>query len=119
MPNMPPGTALVDDAADLQEPTGIGRARLRRPLRELVLAPGDRLDDDVAARRHGTVRAVEAAHGREVLLDRHGGRALQRGAAHPDRVDLVHEDDALAAPLPCQPLRLVLRASARSRRPCR
>src|SRR5205823_3776597 len=64
-----------------------------------------RLQDEIAAPRQRSERAVEA-----VVVDRGreaGGRgALDGLAAHPDGVDLVDEDDALAAPLGREPLRL-------------
>src|SRR5262249_58406256 len=66
-----------------------------------VVAPGGALDDDVAARVH---RAPLA----EVLraLDRRHRLPLELRAPRPHRVDLVDEDDALAAPLGRELLRL-------------
>ena len=49
------------------------------------------------------MRAVERAHG---LVERHRLGAAERLAAHADGVDLVDEDDALAAPLAGELLRL-------------
>src|SRR5205823_10904567 len=76
---------------------------------EQPVAPALRLEDQIAARGERAVRAEEAVvlvtlRGRSA--HRPAARAAQRRAAHPDRVDLVDEDDALAAPLGGELLRL-------------
>src|SRR5204863_9106500 len=59
-----------------------------------------RLDHDVAARGERAVRPEEE------LVVRSGLVLAERRAAHADGVDLVDEDDALAAPLAGELLRL-------------
>ena len=81
---------------------------------EELVAPGPRLEDQVARRVERAPGAVE-----EVLVEARGrqrrdvdrsaeapGTAAKRLAAHPDGVDLVDEDDARAAPLARGPLGL-------------
>src|SRR5207248_811267 len=71
------------------------------PQREEPLAPGGGLDDQVAGRGEGAVRAEEAEivdAGRQAPLVA-GHAAAEARPAHADGVDLVDEDDALAAPL--------------------
>src|SRR5205814_8749278 len=92
------------DVADLLHPGRIRVARLRRAHREEVLAPRFALVDQVAARVQRTERPVELEP--RILRRRLHVSAAQRLPAHADRVDLVDEDDALAAPLPRELLRL-------------
>ena len=102
-----PGHELLHDPA--QETDFLGPA-LRRTGLEQPVAPGSRLQDQVLTRVERAVRSVkrvvlEAARRRTAHpADRTA--AAERRAAHADRVDLVDEDDALAAPLRGQPLRL-------------
>ena len=98
--------ALVHDPGGLGEPARIRRTGLFGPLAEHVLAPCLVLADQIATRIDRSPRPVELRH---ELLVRHptpAGRTAKRLTAHPNRVDLVDEDDALAAPLAGQLLRL-------------
>ncbi len=80
----------------------LGRTQFEHPL-----APAPRLEDQIAAACDGSARPEE-----EVVVDVRRGEGTGRCAAaeclpaHPDCVDLVDEDDALAAPLAGEPLRL-------------
>src|SRR4029079_26387 len=86
-----------------------GRAwRLRRALGEETVAPLAILEDEVAARVERAERPVEEV----VVHVRRPGAApeaaepgVERLPAHADGVDLVDEDDALAAPLTREALR--------------
>ena len=99
-PPMPPNIAageLVDDPVDDRV-----RPACRRALLEQPVAPAPRLDDQVAGRVLRAPRAVEREVADVAPRVRVAGRRhllLQRLAAHADGVDLVDEDDALAAPL--------------------
>ena len=88
---------------------GGGAGRLRRALGEEPLPPAAVLEDEVA----GGVQRPERAVPEElvqVVRSMPAGRAaaeagVERLPPHPDGVDLVDEDDALAAPLAGEPLR--------------
>src|SRR5262249_56857448 len=80
------GKGLVDDP---REPW----RRLGGAARELALTPRARLEDEVA-------RPLEGRLGQLVVP------AVQGAPPPTDRVDLVDEHDALAAPLAGEPLRL-------------
>ena len=100
------GEGEVEDRAEPRLQPGRSQP-LRRPLLEHPLAPAPRLEDQVAAAGERAVRAEEEVVGdvrRREAADRRA--AAERLAAHADRVDLVDEDDALAAPLAGEPLRL-------------
>ena len=110
MPPIPPGNmnqlktladARVEAARD-----AVGRGRA---LREQPVAPRPRLDDQVAGRVARAPRPEEEVVLRVEPFDSGvvdlRARA-ERLAAHADGVDLVDEDDALAAPLAGEPLRL-------------
>ena len=99
-PNMPGTTAraiVLRRAALIDRAVGLGH------LLADVLAPLAALDDDVA---RGRARAARAEHRHLDVLSGCGARAAERGAAHADGVDLVDEDDAVAAPLAREPLGL-------------
>src|SRR6185437_390815 len=95
---------LVDDVPDLVHPARIRRAALGRAEVEHVLAPGSVLADEIAARVERTELAVEHRLDRVERLE--GVATRERLPAHADGVDLVDEDDALAAPLARELLRL-------------
>ena len=94
--------SLVHEVADPRQPGRVRRSPLRCALLEHVLAPRAALHDQVAARVDCPVRPVE----RRLRIERPRVLPLQRLPAHPDGVDLVDEDDALAAPLTREPFRL-------------
>ena len=104
-PPIPGKTKSSTPASRVWRPEGplpLGRARL-----EHALAPAARLEDQVAARVERSVRAEEEVIGDVGRCEASDGRAAaERLPAHPDGVDLVDEDDALAAPLAGEPLRL-------------
>jgi len=96
--------ALIHDCGQAGEAGGSGPSLA---LGEEPLTPGAGLEDHVLARVQSPVRAVEE----EVLeavpgVHARNGAPAECRAAHPDGIDLVDEDDALAAPLPRQLLRL-------------
>ena len=95
----PAGDALVRRSAGRNDGYG---TRLGRALREELVAPGARLEDHVAARVERAVRPEEE----EVLERRWRHRRGDARAAPADGVDLVDEDDALAAPFRRELLRL-------------
>src|SRR5207249_1279897 len=92
------------EVSELAGPRRVRRARLRGAQLEQVLPPGAALDDQVAASVERAPRAEELAGVCRLVPGR--AAALERRAARPDGVDLVDEDDALAAPLRCEPARL-------------
>ena len=104
------GEIALDGARDAAGPAqrGLGLA-----LAEQALAPGGGLEDHVAGpvqRAHGAVEAQVGDRRGRVLVAGGGagaGHPADALAAPPDGVDLVDEDDALAAPLLGQPLGLV------------
>ena len=107
-PPIPPGN--MKSTTPFIRFVNAGRAgRLRRALGEEALAPLPGLEDEVAGRVERAERAVE-----EVVVNVRRSRSargaaearVERLPAHADRVDLVDEDDALAAPLAREPLRL-------------
>ena len=104
-PPMPGNVKLSTEAIRVCRPEGPRRSGARSL--EHPLAPAPRLEDQVAAAGDRSARPEE-----EVVMDvrrgeRSGRRAVaERLPAHPDCVDLVDEDDALAAPLAGKPLRL-------------
>ena len=82
--------------------------RLRRALGEEALAPLLVLEDEVARGVECAERTVEevVVHVRRARASRDAAEArVERLPAHADGVDLVDEDDALAAPLAREPLR--------------
>jgi len=89
---------LIDRALHAPDHRRVGRAARFGAQLEHPLAPGARLDHQVAVGRQRAGGPEE-----QVVVDREalvGGESwLQRLAAQPDRVDLVDEHDALAAPL--------------------
>ena len=97
-----PAGELVDDPVDDRV-----RPARRRALLEQPVAPPPGLDDQVARRVLRAPRAVEREVADVAPRVRIGGgrHLLQRLAAHPDGVDLVDEDDALAAPFAGELLR--------------
>ena len=106
-PIMPGKTPWLTMLPSLLIPARVRRAALGRALLEHPVAPRGVLADQVAARVDGAVRPVELR-----LLPVVGtvivppAAAAERLAAHADGVDLVDEDDALAAPLAGELLRL-------------
>ena len=107
-PIIPPGKRLVDDRGHAVHPARIGARRGRLSLREQAITPAARLEHEIAARVQRPRRPVEAmvlepAPRLIGVIDR---GAAERRAAHADGVDLVDEDDALAAPLGGELLRL-------------
>src|SRR5439155_3700125 len=94
----PGGAALVEDPSQAR---GRGRGLA---LRKQPVAPRAGLEDHVA----GRVERAPVAEEERVLETRSrvAGRAAEGLAPHADGVDLVDEDDALAAPLPRELLRL-------------
>src|SRR5262249_34873389 len=97
---------LVDRVGQPAEPRRIGRTRLGRALAEHPLAPLLVLTDEVAARVDGTPGAEVLRLPSHTGTGRHPAGAGKSLAPHADGVDLVDEDDALAAPLACELLRL-------------
>src|SRR5262249_47454623 len=83
-------------------PRRVRRPALRRARLEEPVAPLPRLDEAVAAGGARAPRAVELRRRRQLP----GIRGAERLPPHADRVDLVDEDDALAAPLARGLLRL-------------
>src|SRR5438034_1044804 len=84
-------------AALVEDPPESPWLRRRLALGEQPVAPRAGLEDHVAGRVQRTEGPVE-----ERLLDSRGGvarAAAESRAPHADGVDLVDEDDALAAPL--------------------
>ena len=105
-PIMPPGNDLVDEPVQPHHEAGLDGHR--RPHREQPLTPRAGLQDQIAAGgeravpgRRSTAPPCWAATGPAPSCPR-----PEAGAAHADGVDLVDEDDALAAPLAGQPLGL-------------
>ena len=88
----------------------LDRRRVDRPARlgahlEHALAPGGGLEHEVAVPGQRALRAEEQLVVHRRAVQRLEARA-ERLAAHADGVDLVDEDDALAAPLAREPLGL-------------
>ena len=119
---MPPGSTALTAVADARSAKA-GQPGSRRSARcgEQLLAPRARLDHQVAARGQRAVGAEEAGSRGASRLVRRASAVIavaERLAAHADGVDLVDEDDALAAPLAGQLARLVGERAGRRSRPC-
>ena len=97
----------VDRPGDPRHERGRCRVLALRAHREQPVAPFTGLDHQIAAGRQRAVGAVEAEVVDAGDANRIRGHArAQRGAALADGIDLVDEDDALAAPLARKPLGL-------------
>ena len=101
MPPMPPGNMKLKMLA-IRELEAGDADRLRRARVEEPVAPRARLDDQVARRvarrRAGRRRGDPRRSPDDERLERLAPGS-ERLAPHADGVDLVDEDDALAAPL--------------------